>query len=99
MRLDRFLFFTRLVKSRTRSQALIGQGHVRLDGRRVERSSEQVESGSLITVPLHGRTRVLRVLALPSRRGPPAEARSCYAELDGGEPERAAAIDDSAART
>ena len=81
MRIDRFLFFTRLLKSRTLAQALIETGHVRIDGRRVERSSDEVRVGSVIALPLHDRVRVLRVLSLPERRGPAPEARSCYQEL------------------
>lgn len=81
MRIDRYLYCIRLVKSRTLAQALVETGHVRIDGRRVARSSEDVREGSVIALPLHGRTRVLRVLSLPSRRGPAAEARSCYREL------------------
>lgn len=82
MRVDRFLFFIRLVKSRTLAQAVIETGHVRIDGRRVEKSSEEVRPGSVIALPLHGQVRVLRVLSLPGRRGPAPEARSCYEELD-----------------
>ncbi len=81
MRIDRFLFFIRLLKSRTLAQALIETGHVRVDGKRVEKSSEEVRVGSVVALPLHDRVRVLRVLALPARRGPAAEARSCYEEL------------------
>ena len=84
MRLDRYLFFIRLVKSRTLAQGLIEAGHVRLDGKRVAKTSEDVRVGSVIALPLNGRVRVLRVLALPGRRGPAAEARVCYEEL--GEP-------------
>ena len=81
MRIDRFLFFIRLVKSRTRAQALVETGHVRIDGRRVEKSSDEVRVGSIVALPLRGRVRVLRVLSLPQRRGPAPEARSCYEEL------------------
>ena len=81
MRLDRFLFFIRLVKSRTLAQALIEAGNVRVDGKRVGKTSEDVRVGSVIALPLRGEVRVLRVLALPSRRGPASEARSCYEEL------------------
>ena len=81
VRIDRFLFFIRLVKSRTLAQAVIAAGHVRLDGNRVEKPSEDVHVGSVIALPLHGGVRVLRVLALPGRRGPAAEARTCYEEL------------------
>ncbi|HEY8434910.1 MAG TPA: RNA-binding S4 domain-containing protein [Sphingomicrobium sp.] len=81
MRVDRFLFFIRLVKSRTLAQAVIDEGHVRIDGRRVDKSSEEVRSGSIVALPLHGQVRVLKVLCLPDRRGPAAEARLCYEEL------------------
>ena len=81
MRLDRFFYFIRLVKSRTLAQGLIEAGHVRVDGRRVAKSSEDVGIGSVIALPLHGKVRVLKVLALPGRRGPASEARSCYEEV------------------
>ena len=81
MRVDRFLFFIRLLKSRTLAQGLLDEGHVRIDGKRVEKPSEDVRVGSIIALPLHGKVRVLRVLSLPGRRGPAAEARDCYQEL------------------
>ena len=81
MRLDRFLFFIRLVKSRTLAQALIEEGSVRVDGKRVAKTSEEVRVGSVIALPLHGRVRVLKVVAMPVRRGPASEARTCYEEL------------------
>ena len=81
MRIDRFLFFIRLLKSRTLAQAVVDKGHVRIDGKRVEKSSEEVRVGSVIAMPLHDKVRVLRVLSLPARRGPAAEARACYQEL------------------
>ena len=86
MRIDRFLFFIRLVKSRTIAQHVIDEGHVRIDGRRVEKSSEEVRGGSIVALPLRGQVRILRVLALPSRRGPASEARACYEELTQGNP-------------
>ncbi len=81
MRIDRFLHCIRLVKSRTLAQALVESGKVRLDGKRVEKSTEPVSCGSVIALPLHGEVRILRVLALPERRGPAPEARLCYQEI------------------
>jgi ribosome-associated heat shock protein Hsp15 len=81
VRIDRFLHCIRLVKSRSLAQAVIETGHVRIDGKRVEKSSEEVRVGSTIALPLHDAVRVLRVLSVPARRGPPAEARACYEEL------------------
>jgi ribosome-associated heat shock protein Hsp15 len=81
VRVDRYLFFIRLLKSRTQAQALIEGGHVRIDGKRVTKTSDEVKSGSVIALPLHGSVRVLRVSALPQRRGPTSEARACYEEI------------------
>ena len=84
MRLDRYLFFIRLVKSRTLAQCLIDEGHVRLDGKRVAKPSEEVRVGSVLALPLRGEVRVLRVTGLPDRRGPASEARTAYEEIDAG---------------
>ena len=81
MRLDRFLFFIRLLKTRTQAQALLEEGRTRIDGRRVEKVSETVRIGATITLPLRGAVRVIRVVSLPLRRGPSPEARACYEEL------------------
>ena len=81
MRIDRYLHCIRLVKSRTLAQAVVAAGHVRVDGKRVEKPSEEVRVGSVIALPLNREVRIVRVLALPARRGPPAEARQCYEEL------------------
>ena len=86
MRIDRYLHCIRLVKSRTLAQSVIESGYVRIDGKRVEKPSEDVHVGSTIALPLRGEVRVLRVVSLPNRRGPSPEARACYEELtvDGG---------------
>lgn len=89
MRVDRFLFFIRLVKSRAIARAIIDEGRVRVDGKRVEKSSEEVRPGSTVALPLHDRVRILRVQTLPTRRGPALEARACYEELGIDEPKPA----------
>ena len=81
MRIDLFLHRIRLTKSRTNAQSLVETGYVRVDGKRIEKPSEQVQAGSVVALPLRGEVRILRILALPARRGPPLEARACYEEL------------------
>ena len=89
MRIDRFLHCIRLVKSRTLAQTLVETGHVRIDGKRVEKSSEEVRVGSVVALPLRDCVRILRIIDLPARRGPPAEARACYEELGVDDPKAA----------
>ena len=81
MRIDLFLHRVRLVKSRSLAQSLIDTGYARINGKRVEKTAAQVKAGSVVALPLGGEVRILRVLALPERRGPAPEARLCYEEL------------------
>ena len=84
MRLDRFLWFVRLAKTRERAQDMACDGHLRIDGRPIDRAHAPVRVGNILTFALHGEVRVLRVEALPARRGPAPEARACYQELTTG---------------
>lgn len=91
IRLDRFLWFARLAKTRSAAQAIAEKGTLRLDGRRIERSAAAVRIGSIIVFPVLGKVRALRVEALPKRRGPPAEAATLYTSLETHAPK---AVDD-----
>ena len=80
-RLDRFLWFARIVKTRASARALAEGGRIRLNGRPVDRAHAPVRPGDVLSFAQRGRVRVLKVEALPARRGPPAEARAHYCEL------------------
>ena len=84
MRLDRFLWFTRLAKTRSAAQAIAAEGRMRIDGRAVDRAHAAVRVGNVLTFICNGRVRVVRVAALPPRRGPAPEAQLCYAEVQEG---------------
>ncbi len=81
MRLDKYLCFVRLVKTRALAQQLIEQGHLRIDGKPTIRPAAEVKVGAILTFPLNDHVRVLRVEALPKRRGPAPEAQACYTDL------------------
>ncbi|HEV2866077.1 MAG TPA: RNA-binding S4 domain-containing protein [Allosphingosinicella sp.] len=87
LRLDKFLWFARIVKTRSAAQALAEQGRIRLAGRVVDRAHAPVRVGDVLSFAQRGEVRVLKVEALPLRRGPPAEARALYCELtsEGGD--------------
>lgn len=82
MRLDKLLWFLRLAKTRTIAQAMAEQGHIRLNGRRIERSHQRVAVGDILVIPLPAGVRVIEMLSLPARRGPAPEAQRCYRTLD-----------------
>jgi len=83
-RIDKYLWFARLAKSRSAAQAMAERGIMRLNGRRVERAHSPVRVGDLLTLAQGDRIRVVRVLRLPDRRGPVGEAVGCYEELELG---------------
>ena len=81
LRLDKFLWFARIAKTRSAAQALAEKGRLRIGGRLVDRAHAPVRVGDVLSFAQHGRVRVLKIEALPVRRGPPAEARTLYCEL------------------
>lgn len=85
-RLDKWLWFTRLVKSRTLAATLIGDGKVRLNRQRIDKPSQIVKVGDVVTAAIHRRVVVIKVLELGERRGPAAEAQLLYEDLSAPEP-------------
>ena len=81
LRLDKFLWFARIVKTRSAAQTLAEEGRIRIDGRVVNRSHAPVRVGDVLSFAHSGEVRVLRIETLPVRRGPAAEARALYSEL------------------
>ena len=82
MRLDRFLWFVRLARTRSAAQAIAAHSRLRIDGRAIDRAHAQVRIGNVLTFLYNDRVRVIEVLTLPIRRGPAPEAQSCYRVLD-----------------
>lgn len=81
IRLDRFLCFARFAKTRSVAQSLVGEGHIRIDGRPVCKASAPVKVGSVLGLPIGDHVRIVRVEAIPPRRGPAPEAQGCYTDL------------------
>ena len=84
MRLDRLLCTLRFVRTRSAARKLIEEGHIRRNGERVLRASRDIAEGDILTLPLGNSVKLVEVLTLPERRGPPREAQECYRELDPG---------------
>jgi ribosome-associated heat shock protein Hsp15 len=80
-RIDKWLWFARIVKSRALAAKLVTEGRVRLNSNRVETSARAVGPGDVLTVALERDVKVLRILANAERRGPYSEARLLYADL------------------
>jgi ribosome-associated heat shock protein Hsp15 len=82
-RLDKWLWCARFMRARTDCAALVSRGSVRINRQPTDKAHARLRPGDVLTVPVHGRVRVVRVLALAARRGPAAEAMGLYEELEG----------------
>lgn len=81
MRLDKWLWFSRLSPSRSDARKLCESRHLRLDGRVIDRSCATVRPGSVLSFPRGERVIAVRVEALTERRGPYSEACGLYTSL------------------
>jgi len=80
-RLDKWLWFTRVVKTRSLAQKLIKGGHVRVNLQRVSSPSHQLKTDDVLTVTLSRQVKVLKFIDGGTRRGPAVEAVTLYEDL------------------
>jgi ribosome-associated heat shock protein Hsp15 len=87
LRLDKWLWHARFLKSRSGAQRFLAERIVRVNRVPVSKVSYPVKAGDVVTLPFEREVRVVRILALGTRRGPPAEARALWEEIAGAPPE------------
>jgi len=80
-RIDKWLFFTRMVKSRSLAQGLLNSGHVKVNGASIRQPSFQVKVGDRVEIALEPRDLILVVKSGGDRRGPYEEAKELYEDL------------------
>lgn len=81
-RLDKWLWCARFFRSRTLATRFCQQARIRLNGNPVGKAHQGVRAGDVLTFPLGRQVRVIRVLGRAPRRGPAAEARALYDDLE-----------------
>ena len=86
LRLDKWLWHARFFKSRSLATKVCDAGKVRVDGSRVSKPHHLVRPGAVLTFPQGRHIRVVKVLALSTRRGPASEAQTLYEDLKPPEP-------------
>lgn len=80
-RIDKWLFFARVVKSRSLAAKLVQAGKVRLNREKIDQAAQNVKPGDVLTISLDRRILVLKILSAGTRRGPFEEARALYEDL------------------
>ena len=80
-RLDRWLWYARIVKTRAIAAELIAAGYVRVNGRRAQQPARTIKPGDVLTIALPSRVRVLKIAGILPRRTDASAARRLYALL------------------
>ena len=85
-RIDVWLWRARFCKTRTLAAKLLEGGRVRLtrggQESRLDKPARTVRVGDALVFAIAGRLHAIRIEAVGVRRGPPAEARALYVDLD-----------------
>ncbi len=81
LRLDKWLFFARFFKSRALAAQLCESGKLRLSGTNIDKAHAKLRVGDVLTFPQGRHIRVVKVLALATRRGPAPEAQALFEDL------------------
>ena len=81
IRVDKWLWFTRVVKSRSLAQTIIKSGKIRINNIRVSSPSRLIEPGGVLTITLERQIKILKMVAAGERRGPAPEAQLLFEDL------------------
>ena len=80
-RIDKWLFFARVVKSRSLAQKFAVSGAVRVNREKVAHAARILRPGDVLTIKINDQIRILRVLGASERRGPATEAALLFEDL------------------
>ena len=69
------------MRQRSDCAALVAKGSIRINRQPTDKAHAKLRLGDVLTVPVHGSVRVVRVVSLAVRRGPASEARMLYEEI------------------
>ncbi|MEC7048756.1 MAG: RNA-binding S4 domain-containing protein [Pseudomonadota bacterium] len=90
LRLDKWLWYARFFKTRANATRAISGGRFRLDGEVMSKPHRAAQPGQVLTFTQGERVRVIRIVALGTRRGPASEAVELYEDLSPEMPKRRA---------
>ena len=88
LRIDKFLWFARLARTRSLARKIAEKGHIRCDGRRISRAHAIVRIGDVLSVPMPDGVRIVRIRSLPDRRVSPKMVDAVYQSVEQAKDDR-----------
>ena len=81
LRLDKWFWYARFIKSRSLATKLCNSGKVRVNGNLIKKAHQSVTPGDVLTFSVGPNIRVIKIIKLGNRRGPAKEAQALYEDL------------------
>ena len=81
IRLDQYLYYIRLFKSRNLASKFISSNRLRVSGQVTQKPHRLVSTGDILTLLVDDKLKILEVISIPNRRGPYLESLNFYKDL------------------
>ena len=81
LRLDIYLYYIRIFKSRSLATKFVSNNRLRISGQVTQKPHKMISIGDVLTMTINDNIKVLKVLAIPNRRGPYPESLNFYEDI------------------
>ena len=81
IRLDQYLYYIRLFKSRNLASKFIITNRLRISGQVTQKPHRLLSKGDVLTLSLNDKLKIIEVINIPNRRGPYLESLNFYKDL------------------
>ena len=81
IRIDLYLFYIRMFKSRNLATKFINSNRLRILGQVIQKPHKLISTGDVLSLSIQDNIKILKVVDIPNRRGPFSEALNYYEDL------------------
>ena len=81
IRLDLYLYYIRIFKSRNLATKFIISNRLRISGQVTQKPHKLISIGDVLSLPIQDHVKILKVVDIPKRRGPFSEALNYYEDI------------------
>ena len=81
LRLDIYLYYIRIFKSRSIATKFILTNRLRISGQVTQKPHKMIFIGDVLTMTINDNIKVFKVLDIPNRRGPYSESLNFYEDI------------------
>ena len=81
LRLDTYLYYIRIFKSRSIATKFVLTNRLRISGQVTQKPHRMISIGDVLTMTINDNIKILKVLDIPNRRGPYSESLNFYEDI------------------